>query len=283
MKMRVLLFALLFACETPTPPADTSAVFAPGIRTGHLRGADMREASGLVASERFPGSYWTHNDSGDGPNVFLVDSTGLARMRVVLDGVTNRDFEDIARLGRDIHVADIGDNRAVRSDIAIITFEEPPLAQDTVLTPSAIYRMTYPDGARDAETLLVDPLTRDWFIVTKREDSVRVYRYAHPQDASRTVVLERMPGALPFTRVVAGDVSADGGEVLLKTYDQVLYWTRQGDEPLSVTLFRTPLRLPYEPEPQGEAIAFARSGSGYLTVTERGGTDPQWILFYRRK
>jgi hypothetical protein len=281
--MRWLVFAILTACENPSPPGGIDAPFDSGVRVGQLRGADMREASGLVASERFDGSFWTHNDSGDGPNVFLIDSTGQYRMRVILDGVTNRDFEDIARVGRRIHVADIGDNRAERSDIVIHAFDEPSVAADTVLTPAATYRMSYPDGARDAETLLIDPRSKDWFIVTKREDAVRVYRYPFPQAAGQTVVLERVPGTLPFTRIVGGDVSADGSMVLMKTYDRVLLWTRLGDEPLSVTLSRMPVPLPYQPEPQGEAIAFTRSGSGYLTVTERSGTDPQWILFYRRK
>jgi hypothetical protein len=180
-------------------------------------------------------------------------------------------------------VADIGDNRAVRSEISVIAFEEPQTLGNRAVTPSAVYRMTYPDGARDAETLLIDPLTRDWYIITKREASVRVYRYAHPQTAGATVVLERIPGVLPMTSVVAGDVSPDGTEILAKTYDVVYYWKRQGNEPLSETLFRAPFGLPYTPEPQGEAIAFSLSGSGYITTTEEGSNEPQWMKFYRRK
>ena len=131
--------------------------------------------------------------------------------------------------------------------------------------------------------MLIDPLTRDWYILTKREASVRVYRYAHPQQADETVELERIPGVLPMTSVVAGDVSPDGTEILAKTYDVVYYWRRQGDEPLSATLFRAPIGVPYTPEPQGEAIAFTLSGSGYITTTEEGSNEPQWVKFYRRK
>jgi hypothetical protein len=202
---------------------------------------------------------------------------------IFLENITNRDFEDIARFENTIYVADIGDNRAVRSEISVIAFEEPQTLGNRVVTPSAVYRMTYPDGARDAETLLIDPLTRDWYIITKREASVRVYRYEYPQQAGETVELERIPGVLPMTSVVAGDVSPDGTEILAKTYDVVYYWKRQGNEPLSETLFRAPLGLPYTPEPQGEAIAFSLSGSGYITTTEEGSNEPQWVKFYRRK
>lgn len=282
MRISILLF-VISSCTAPETPPSTESPFAAGVNTGRLRGADMSEASGLVASARFPGHLWTHNDSGNSPDVFLIDSTGSSQAVITLSDVTNRDFEDIARYQNTIYVADIGDNRAVRSDISVIAFEEPASIGSRAVAPSAVYRMTYPDGARDAETLLIDPLTRDWYIVTKREASVRVYRYAYPQNPDATVELERIPGVLPMTSVVAGDVSPDGTEILVKTYDVVHYWRRQGDEPLSATLFRAPLALSYEPEPQGEAIAFMPSGSGYITTTEEGANEPQWVKFYRRK
>lgn len=282
MRISILLF-VISSCTAPEVPPSSDAPFAEGVNVGRLRGADMSEASGLVASARFPGSYWTHNDSGHDPEVFLVDSTGNSQSVIILENITNRDFEDVARFGNTIYVADIGDNRAVRSDISVIAFEEPQTLGNRVVTPSAVYRMTYPDGARDAETLLIDPLTRDWYILTKREASVRVYRYAYPQQAGETVELERIPGVLPMTSVVAGDVSPDGTEILAKTYDVVYYWRRQGNEALSATLFRAPIGVPYTPEPQGEAIAFTLSGSGYITTTEEGSNEPQWMKFYRRK
>jgi len=282
MRISILLF-VISSCTAPEVPPSSEAPFAEGVNVGRLRGADMSEASGLVASARFPGSYWTHNDSGHDPEVFLIDSTGNSQGVIFLENITNRDFEDIARFENTIYVADIGDNRAVRSEISVIAFEEPQTLGNRVVTPSAVYRMTYPDGARDAETLLIDPLTRDWYIITKREASVRVYRYEYPQQAGETVELERIPGVLPMTSVVAGDVSPDGTEILAKTYDVVYYWKRQGNEPLSETLFRAPFELPYTPEPQGEAIAFSLSGSGYITTTEEGSNEPQWVKFYRRK
>jgi hypothetical protein len=282
MRISILLF-VISSCTAPETPPSADAPFAAAINTGRLRNADMSEASGLVASARFPGSFWTHNDSGFGAEVFLIDSTGYSQSVILLETITNRDFEDIARFQNTIYVADIGDNRAVRSEISVIAFEEPSSVGSQSVTPSAVYRMTYPDGARDAETLLIDPITRDWYIITKRESSVRVYRYAYPQNAAETVELERIPGVLPMTSVVAGDVSPDGTEILAKTYDVVYYWKRQGDEPLSATLFRAPIEVPYTSEPQGEAIAFALSGSGFFTTTEEGSNEPQWVKFYKRK
>lgn len=282
MRISILLF-VLSSCTAPETPPSTEAPFATAVNTGRLRGADISEASGLVASLRFPGSMWTHNDSGSDPEVFLVDSTGSSQSVIVLQGITNRDFEDIARDGNTILVADIGDNRAVRDEVSIISFMEPQSLGNQSVTPIAIYRMTYPDGPRDAETLLVDPITRDWYIITKRESSVRVYRYPYPQNHSQIVMLERVPGVLPMTSVVGGDMSPDGSEILAKTYDDVYYWKRQGGEPLSETLMRPPAKAPYKSEPQGEAIAFTLRGSGFFTTTEEGSNEPQWMKFYRRK
>jgi len=282
MRISILLF-VLSSCTAPETPPSTESPFASAINTGRLRGADISEASGLVASLRFPGSMWTHNDSGSPAEIFLVDSTGSSQSVIFLETITNRDFEDIARDGSTILVADIGDNRGVRDEVSIISFTEPQALGNQSVTPSSVYRMTYPDGPRDAETLLIDPITRDWYIITKREASVRVYRYAHPQNAAETVVLERIPGVLPMTSVVGGDVSPDGTEILVKSYDVVYYWKRQGNEPLSVTLMRAPIAVPYETEPQGEAIAFTLRGSGFVTTTEEGSNEPQWVKFYRRK
>ncbi len=282
MRISFLLF-VLSSCTAPEAPPTTDVPFTSAVNTGRLRGANISEASGLVASLRFPGGMWTHNDSGSPAEVFLVDSTGNSRSVIFLETITNRDFEDIARDGYNILVADIGDNRAVRETISIIAFEEPQTLGNRSLTPNAVYRMTYPDGARDAETLLVDPLTRDWYIITKREASVRVYRYPHPQDPTVVKVLERIPGQLPMTSVAGGDVSPDGTEILVKTYEAVHYWKRQGNEPISETLFRPSLTVPYETEPQGEAIAFTLSGSGFMTTTEEASSQPQWMKFYRRK
>lgn len=259
------------------------AEFSVGVVAGELRGANLDEASGLVASQRHPGHYWVHNDSGNDPELVLVDSTGAAQMTLRIEGVRNRDWEDIARLGDTILVAEIGDNRAEHDTIFVIALREPATRADTAVRPLGIYPMRFPDGARDAETLLADPLTGDWFIISKREDRVRVYRYAAPQRAGVLHTLERIPGELGMRMVVGGDVSPDGSELLVKTYDAVYHWRRHGQESLRVTLMRPPRRQPYTPEKQGEAIGFWLDGGGYVTTSEAEADLPQLFIRYARR
>lgn len=212
-----------------------------------------------------------------------VDSVGRLVAQLRLLGARNRDWEDIARRADTLFVADIGDNSAVHTTLDVYAVIEPELLGDSAVAPAARYRLRYPDGARDAETFLVDPLTGDWFIVTKREKRVRLYRAAAPHQPDSLVTLERVPGQFTFSRAVGGDVSVDGREILVKSYEEVFYWRRQGDEPLAVTLMRPPTRLPYREERQGEAIGFQLDATAYLTTTERAGGRRQPLLRYPRR
>lgn len=277
------LACLLGGCERVRAGNGADAVFSDGKEAGELRGANMREASGLVASQRHPGHYWLHNDSGNEPELFLVDSTGNAIGRVRVEGVTNRDWEDIARRGDTLLVAETGDNQARWDTVYVHAVVEPASPTDSSVRVAAIYPMRYPDGPRDAETLLVDPLTGDWFLVTKREDQSRLYRYPAPQRPGTLVTLERTTVNFPFRLAVAGDIRPDGREVLIKTYDAVYFWARAGEEPLTTTFARAPLRQPYTAERQGEALGFSLDASGYFTTSEVELDVPQLLLRYARR
>jgi hypothetical protein len=66
-----------------------------------------------------------------------------------------------------LYIGDIGDNQAKCADITVYRVAEPKVgaaaAFGTMSTGAAqAIGLTYPDGPRDAETLLVDPLTRDF-------------------------------------------------------------------------------------------------------------------------
>ncbi len=68
----------------------------------------------------------------------------------------------------------MGDNSAVRGSVTIYRVEEPSVSddrtgQDASLSVSDSIQLTYPDGARDAETLMVDPQDEAVYVVSKRE------------------------------------------------------------------------------------------------------------------
>src|SRR5436190_20703246 len=94
MSVRVFVTVVVLAgCSISSKDKD---IFDRGKVVGVNKNKDLEEASGLVASARYPGHFWTHNDSGNPADVFLLDSVARTRMVFHFPKITNRDWEDIA-------------------------------------------------------------------------------------------------------------------------------------------------------------------------------------------
>ena len=180
---------------TTPPPATTPPVTAPAtcpswsepVVTGRLD-PKLRETSGLAASRLTPGVLWAHNDSGNAAVLYALDETGALVAELPLP-VVGLDWEDMAAgPGPDgspyLWVADTGDNLTLRPNVTIYRLPEPTVAPGApagTLPATGLERITvaYPDGPHDVETLLVDPVTGDAFLVGKETDqdrTVPVYR-----------------------------------------------------------------------------------------------------------
>jgi hypothetical protein len=75
--------------------------------------------------------------------------------------------------------------------------------------------------------------------------------------------------------VTAGDVSADGRTIALRTYDRAFVWRRRHGESVAAALSRRPCAAGANllREGQGEALALAADGRAFYTVAE--GAEPQ--------
>lgn len=247
----------------------------------------LKEASGLVASVAHPGYFWAHNDSGNSAELFLIDSNAQIAATLLLANVPNRDWEDITlgagpEAGKNyLYVGDIGDNRAQFPYKIIYRLEEPAQIESGVINQFDTLYVQLSDGVRDSETLIIDPISSDMFIVSKREDSVRLYQFANTWKSGDTLTAE-MKIKIPYFNTVSADISADGSEVLLKNYDHIYYWKRKRSESIADLLKQVPSELAYKPEKQGESIAWSRDGSGYYTLSESGKEERARLLFYKR-
>jgi len=266
-----------------------------GTITGHLQAKQMDEISGIVASAIHPGIYYAHNDSGDTSRFFAITPDGKLKATFYFKGAAHTilgvtDCEDIAAgpgpvAGKSyIYLGDIGDNTASRKNLTVYRFEEPAINDhDTVatLTPTVLY-LKYPDGPKDAETLMIDSLDQLLYIVSKRKSSVTVYTTPLNYKANDTVTLDKRTklhfgGLPPFKWITAGDISKDGSQVLLRNYHNVYYWKRAPGEPVWETMTHKPVKPYYNNEKQGEAIGFTPNGKGYY-VTSEGLNAP--IYYY---
>src|SRR5450432_1941428 len=153
--------------------AMSAAVYAAGVDSALLfRFADSRitESSGMGTSSYGDGIVYTHNDSGDTARFFAVNSAGATVAVYTLQGAVNHDWEDMAT-GTDaaghavLYFGDIGDNASKRTEIDVYQVAEPRGPSANV--PWVRYRFHYPDGAHNAETLMVDPHTHRIYIATK--------------------------------------------------------------------------------------------------------------------
>jgi hypothetical protein len=241
------------------------------------------EASGICDSRSMPGNVWVQED-GDNPNkIHLFSHQGQYKGSIQMP-FPNRDWEDIS-IGPGpendktyLYLAEIGDNAAVYDNkYYIYRFVEPQSLQQSITAFDRI-SFQYPDGSRDAECILIDPATKDIYIVTKREFNVRLYRLKYPQSVSDIQTAEFLQN-IPYLIITSGGISPDGKEIVIRNYEVLYYWYRKDGESIPQTLARTRDKLlPYEKEGQGEGFCFDRDGNGYFTNSETA--DGQNITSY---
>jgi hypothetical protein len=235
--------------------------------TGTVQTPEAPELSGLVVSRSQLGVLWTHNDSGDRARVFALRPNGSLLADLDVPGAEAVDWEDIAIRGKELYVGDIGDNDRKRASVDVYRFPEPQVPATGSTAPATRLTLSYPDGAHDAETLLVDPRNGDIVIVTKDFSGRSGIYVSH--HSSTTL---RLAGHLNLGLgglATGGDVSADGRVIAIRTYGNVYAWRRPSGVSLAAALRRKPCVSPTPlREGQGEALALTRTGGTFYTVPE---------------
>ncbi|MFJ6798190.1 WD40 repeat domain-containing protein [Streptomyces sp. NPDC091268] len=212
---RAGLGALALVAALTGPAAAAGSPGASGFTIADPR---IKESSGLAASRIHPGVYWTHNDSDDGPYLYAVDSaSGRTVARVTMTGVGKpRDVEAIS-VGPDgqLYVGDIGDNLGGTWDhVWIYRLPEPKELRDATVKAEQ-FTVKYADGPRNAEALMVHPVTGRVYIASKSEDKGGLYEGPEQLSVSGTNTFRRVAD-LPW--VTDGAFSPDGGHLALRGY-----------------------------------------------------------------
>ncbi|CAN5614112.1 hypothetical protein BH10PLA1_BH10PLA1_02450 [soil metagenome] len=213
-----LAFGAIVASGKERPihrPATTTA-----FEVGFIDDPVIPESSGIVASRRFPGVFWTHNDSGNPPLIFAIDRSGKMIGSFPVKR-TNRDWEDIAidDAGR-LYIGEIGNNYARHKQLAVYRVDEPdphkPLAAGQSLDVTATWQLRFPDKPFDCESLFI---WKDYgYVVSKLFDGERaeLFRFSlEPQKIP--AVLEKvcdLPIRFPCT---GADISVDGKHLAIIT------------------------------------------------------------------
>ena len=252
---------------------------------GPISDPALVEISGIHIGVRNPSIWWVHNDSGDTARVFALDATGATRGTYAFDATTAADWEDLAVVSGPtpgsgtIYAADIGDNAGNRTEVQVYRVAEPAVALTgppvlAVLPAVETLHLTYPDGAHDAEALMIDPLFGDLVIVAKSLTGGPANVYQAPANlaAGSTTALTKVGqvalGTGLANAVTAADVTADGTAVAIRTYGNVMVFNRNTTSKLWTAFGGTACNAPVPIEVQGEAVGFRSDGKALVTVSE---------------
>lgn len=299
--------------EDQTCPSKACPFGGPNA-VAQLDGHIISESSGICASRINPNIIWTLNDFQNYPILYAIDSLDGSVKKYPITNGNNYDYEDLAcgpgpipGVGY-IYVADIGDNMARRGTtfffglrkwfpVVIYRMREPYLStlKEPELTQWDELQLEYPDGPHNAEAMMIDPVSRRIFVITKSSGTIwmipREWGTGHATMTLEMVgSIKKMPN--PLTAI---DISPDGKEIVVKFYNSIHYFcmgTRQYDKPedawqdivhVDVLTVENGIKVPYIEEPQGEGICFGQSfDHGIYTLSESQGMTLVPLLHYER-
>ncbi|MGV3486323.1 MAG: hypothetical protein ACO1RT_18025 [Planctomycetaceae bacterium] len=268
-----LLAAMLVATGRPAQSHEAHDTFAVAIKS-----TELTESSGLAASNRSPGHFWTHNDSGDGARLFAVNTQGSVTGSLVLEGANAIDWEDMASFvdqgTRWLLIGDIGDNQSKRPEVTLYLLDEPDPQQHTRTKSFRTITLRYPDGPCDGESIAVDLRHRMVWLVGKRIfPHAPVHSLPLPEggintgSAQESLMLTRQ-GTLAVPMITGMDIDPHTGDVLLVNYLQSIRYSGNPNASAGAWLTQTPEVTELPKLPQVEAVAI--DAEGYVWVTSEG-------------
>ncbi|MFC7717561.1 hypothetical protein [Nonomuraea recticatena] len=271
---RSALAAVVVAALTSAPAAAESrldpsptATAAPWTKEFAYADDRITESSGLYASRLHDGVVWTHNDGAGPPTLYAVGRDGRTRAAISIKGAEAVDTEAMGgavdvRGNSMLYLADIGDNEGSRSGgVTVLAVPEPTVLADGEVSAQR-YQLVYPDGAHDAESILVHPQTGNLYLITKGPSGGAIYG---APSALVPDVNNRLEHLGPLPHVVSdGALNADG-LMFIRGYNKIRVFAD-----ITGKLLET---IPAPQQPQGESLAISADGRSLLAGSEGKGSS----------
>ena len=249
----------------------------------------LDEPSGLAASLRNPGVFWTHNDSGDEARIFAVTVDGKLLGEFSVGGADAVDWEAITIDGNGrLYIADMGNNFNNREDLVIYVVPEPEVDPVTpgvggALTVEYAIPFHYPDqgGFPEVDNENFDAEAIFWaneklYVLTKHRSDFEttLYRFddlapSESKAISRISTFDVGGEDRPFGgRVTGADATPDGQRLAVLTYHAVFVFEKPvaGDDYLS----RLVNRIDFDQETTGQVEAIAWDDANLVLTNEQG-------------
>lgn len=271
LKLQIFAVVSAVALAVVLAPSTAMADESVWVKASTITDPDLDESSSLAVSKQFIGVAYTANDE-DEPVIYAVDIpsgdvVGVTR----LEQVKLRDPEAMAldRWGT-VWLADAGDNKKHRSDVALYAFSEQGPSDTTV---SAVrYPIEYSDGAKhNVETLLVNPVTDAKYLVTKtKKGHGDVFALPAVLNPNAPNVARDLDVNAP-RKLSDGAFSPNGAWVVLRDKKN-LYVYGVRSRSLEQTVAAPPVR-------KGESVSFNPSGRSILLGSEGEDSPLYWVGF----
>lgn len=285
--------SLIIAGLSYIPTSVQAATYTDG-RYATLESACAAESSGICASRRNPGVYWTHNDSSGGSYLYSFDEHGQD-MGVFSYQAGSEDVEDIAAVTiggvHYIVLGNIGNHAQVGSLRRVYIIKEPQADLSTRHTFHYIPRedvttikFNWPSSiaaTTNSEALAVSP-AGEIFIATKEGGNrARVFVLRTKiltGDASDSFRLAFTLSSSRFNQVTGMDISPDGRSMVLVNYAMHAvseFTLPSGETSFSHSSPSSWIRTDYAsiPAVQPEGICYSLDGTKIFATSEVGGNS----------
>ena len=291
MQPAFFIFWIWFAGERPAVSQDSISSPPSWKQIAILADKEINESSGLILSHRNDKCFWTHNDSGDEPRIFLVHPDGRTIARVRLLGSKAIDWEDItmATIGGTpkIIVGDIGGNAQPRKFVTLYILTEPKIVFDdsrpihpieATATSETTIEVSFQGGVTNYEGIAVDHAAGLILIVEKALLGGRVYSVPLPSQSELTKpkiqVTAKEIGHTSIPFACACDISHDSMSLVVITYQQGYLFRRQtisahNAEEWSATLKREPVVFSLPKLKQPESVCFSKDDRSVFLTSEQ--------------
>ncbi|OGS13804.1 MAG: hypothetical protein A2234_05710 [Elusimicrobia bacterium RIFOXYA2_FULL_58_8] len=229
-----LLLLCLFSAAGLLEAFESRPELAPCAR---LETSAVKEGSALLKSPAFNNVYWVINDSGNSPHLFAFTRDGKP---VKPEAVANAEYKGIrvssaanvdweamtADNSGNLIIADSGNNRNRRKNLAVYIVPEPDPALVSISSPAKKVMFRYPDqeafppGKMNFDAEAVFWADGRLYLVTKHRSDTRAKLYRFTSlEGERVNALKLVSSFDAGAMVTDAAVSADGKKLALLTYD----------------------------------------------------------------
>ena len=264
---------------------DGSCIYPVTHNSPILKGAmspTITESSGLEWTD---GQLWTHNDSGNPPYIFKIDTTdGHTLQTVIIDNYPNTDWEDITADSFYIYVGDHGNNDGSRRDLKVLKIAKADITTgDTVHVNAQAIAFSYTD-----QTSFTPSHTNnfDCEALMSVGDSLYIFTKDRGDLSTRSYKMPKTPGTYaltPYTTynvdglITGADYNAATKEVVLVGYlsdhtHPFLWYLNDYEGDMYFSGNKRRIEIGGNSEWQTEGVAWVSASRYFISCETRGDT-----------